>query len=233
MLKPYYQDDFATLYHGDCRDVISELGSQAVDAVVTDPPYGTNVAKWDKVAPYDILPDLLNVSKGAVLWFGSSPRIAVDLSEFSVQPERVLIWYVTFSLARTAARGIYYRWHPIYTWHLPPKHNGPNRDVLPIPQDGHNGWFHPGTKPLKLMNKLVGFCPDDGVLFDPYAGSGTTLVAAKNRGLRSIGVEINEDYCKIIVSRLAQDVMRLDAAHEPYKAAEIWEPASASTAESC
>ena len=65
--------------------------------------------------------------------------------------------------------------------------------------------WHPTQKPISLMQWCVSFV--DGVVIDLFAGSGTTLLAAKNLGRRAIGVEIDERYCEIAAKRLAQEVL--------------------------
>lgn len=74
MLKPYYQDDYVTLYHGDCREIVPQLGR--FDMVLTDLPYGTTKCQWDEIIPFDVMWKFLidRVMKNtAMLFFGSEP----------------------------------------------------------------------------------------------------------------------------------------------------------------
>lgn len=62
---------------------------------------------------------------------------------------------------------------------------------------------HPCPKPLPLMRELVELFTDPGeTILDPFAGSGTTLVAAKQLGRKAIGIELNEEWCQVAVDRL-------------------------------
>lgn len=82
---------------------------------------------------------------------------------------------------------------------------------------------HPTAKPQSLCKELLGLFAIEGTLvLDPFAGSGTTLVAAKQLGLRSIGIELEEKYCEIAVQRLRQKSLftALDATPQPERKAE-------------
>lgn len=68
---------------------------------------------------------------------------------------------------------------------------------------------HTTGKPLPLMQRLLEVVPAGGTVFDPFAGSGTTLLAAKNLGLKSIGCELSAEYCERIKLRLSQEVLGL------------------------
>ena len=70
---------------------------------------------------------------------------------------------------------------------------------------------HPTQKPLNLMLWCLKWVTAQTIL-DPFMGSGTTLVAAKNIGRKAIGIEIEERYCEIAAQRLSQEVLPLGAA---------------------
>ena len=72
------------------------------------------------------------------------------------------------------------------------------------------GTGHPTEKPIKLYHEFVRLFSDkNDLILDPFMGSGTTLVAAKNLNRRAVGIEINERYCEIAAERLSQEVLPL------------------------
>lgn len=79
--------------------------------------------------------------------------------------------------------------------------------IISIPGGKTNTQLHPTEKPVELFNYLARCYPHD-MTVDPFAGSGTTLVAAKQLGRKCIGVEINEAYCEIAANRLRQEVLQ-------------------------
>lgn len=197
----YYQDDLVTLYHGDCREITAWLEA---DVLVTDPPYGTQLASTKNSNPGGygrgtraerragekmIANDLTTTARddaldawggrGAALVFGS-PRMPDPPGEWADRHESI---FVTAGFVRTdnAAVSIIEAW----------------------PEDQAD---HIHSKPLALMTRLVAAAPL-GVIADPFAGSGSTLVAAKQLGRRAIGVELEERYCELAASRLAQDTL--------------------------
>lgn len=64
--------------------------------------------------------------------------------------------------------------------------------------------YHPTQKPVALMEWCLSFVKESQTILDPWAGSGTTLVAAKRQGKQSIGIELDPDNCAIIARRLAE-----------------------------
>lgn len=65
--------------------------------------------------------------------------------------------------------------------------------------------YHPTQKPVELMAWCIFVAKVADTILDPFMGSGTTLVAAKQLGRKAIGIEISEDYCRIAVERLRQE----------------------------
>jgi len=209
-MKPYYQDDLVTIYHGDCRGWMPEA-----DVIVTDPPYGVNarakehaessgpILTWDSEYPHELINGLAATTP--TIAFGAASTIARELAAFAPTP-RVAVWVPKFRLGMIAKDHIAYRWHPIYLFGI--KVDGPTvRDAFDEPTEGGNWFNHPASKPLKLMRSIAAMTT--GAILDPFMGSGTTLVAAKSLGRKSIGIEIEERWCEIAATRCSQEVLGL------------------------
>jgi len=206
----YYQDDFVTLYHGDCLTEHREW--LEADVLVTDPPYGmayeSNRVKGR--ASQAVANDMTTEVRDAALeaW-GNRPAIA--FGKWNVpRPANVrarLIW----SKGDDPGMGdLTFPWgnseEEIYVLGKGFKgKRGPNVLIHNKPPVS-NREAHPTPKPVPLMERLIEKCPP-GVIADPFAGSGATLVAAKNLGRKVIGVELEERYCEIIAKRCAQEVL--------------------------
>jgi len=216
----YYEDELVTLYRGDCREV--DPWWEDGDVLVTDPPYGrsyvSNSAQAGPSRPIEAdqdtaLRDYALARWGLPGW--RAPRSALVFGTWQVpRPagvSQLLIWDKGESPGMGDLR---MPWGPaheeIYVfgtgWHGKREPN-----VIRVPtlsaMDKERP-AHPTPKPLGLMLRLLQKCPK-GVVTDPFAGSGTTLVAAKQLGLRAIGVEKTPEYCEIAAKRLAQGVLPL------------------------
>ena len=208
----YYQDDHVTLYHGDCLELTDWLQA---DVLVTDPPYGYShksgggprgSASWKNTT---IQNDGDTTARDDVLaaW-GDRPAIMFG-SWKRPRPERTKALLVWDKGGHAGMGDLSMPWKPNFedVYVMGSGFQG-SRDSGVI--SGHRvaasesaGRVHPHEKPLSLMTYLVDKCPP-GVIADPFAGSGATLLAARNLGRRAIGVELEEKYCEIIANRLSQ-----------------------------
>lgn len=221
--KPYYADDLVTLYNADCLDVHDW---QDGDVLVTDPPYGiaykSNARRASLAA--SIEGDLDTTLRDEALWrwqtaIAPAPALRPALVFGSWRRPRpsgtrqVLIWDTKGALGMGA---IDLPWKPSHQeiYVLGKGFSGRrDSDVIvcaPVQAMAQNGRNHPHEKPVDLMVRLIDKCPP-GVISDPFAGSGSTLVAAKRMGRRAIGVETDERYCEIAARRLAQGSLAFEA----------------------
>jgi DNA modification methylase len=211
-VKPYYEDELITLYHGDCLKH-PEVWAGA-DVLVTDPPYGMAYQSgWvrDRIDRPIAGDHDTNVRDQALVLWGDRPAIAFgkwNQPRPSATRQR-LVW----SKAPDPGMGdLTSPWgssdEEIYVLGNGfVGKRGPNVLTYPKPPVSSRP-DHPTPKPVPLMEHLIQRCPP-GVIADPFAGSGSTLRAAKNLGRRAIGIEIEERYCEIIAQRLAQEVLFL------------------------
>ena len=214
---PYYSDDLVTLYHGDCREIATWL---LADVLVTDPPYGISwsthgggrdLRNWAPRQPKaGIVGDESTAVRDEVLaaW-GDKPAIVFG-SPLVAPPEaaiQALVWRKPVDAGVLGARFVWRRdVEMIYLLGKWPRVS-PNRSSVIESRGGmeryRNG--HPHVKPTPLMEHLIEQAPPNSVIADPFAGSGSTLVAAKLNLRRAIGIEADERWCELAARRLAQD----------------------------
>ena len=241
-MNAYYNDRFVTLYCGDCREVLRSINSVPGIRLITDPPYGINLqpqrCKTDpikndsnrdaKALLHSILPELDRIlppnSIHLVFAGWSCWWLPEMLSEwFTIQG--AIVWdKLMFGI------GYYTRPQFELIWNL--HRDNPRRPERPE----SNIWQemreqtpeHSCEKPVKLMQRAVQFTEARTVL-DPFAGIGSSLVAAKALNRQAIGIELEERYCEIAANRLLQEVFVFDPVSEPatngeLSPVEIFEP---------
>lgn len=222
-MTPYYSDDFVTLFHGDCLDVTDWL---AADVLVTDPPYGMAMRqRLGSATKYTssrnqvelrgkMRNDLTTeVRDAALTLWGERPAIMFGTWRIARPPRtrHRLIWHKAGMFSALSREAFMSQDEEIYVLGEGWQRGGvPMRSVITtteVRQVQVQKVGHPTPKPIGLMASLMSKCQPDWIVADPFAGSGSTLLAAKQEGRKAIGVEIEERYCEIAARRLSQDVL--------------------------
>lgn len=226
-MKPYYQDDAVTLYHGDCREVLAAMADESVAAVLTDPPYTERTHRKARTPERDgvkafapitdevleaLLSELGRVSHGwVVATLDYRHAVAFDNSPpLGLKVQRLGVWVKTNPTPQLSGDRPAQGWESIAYMHRADRRSvwsggGTHGNyVAPIPPaEGH-----PTAKPLPLVAQWVRWFTQPGeIVLDPFTGSGTTLRAAKDEGRKAIGIELDERYCELTARRLQQDVL--------------------------
>lgn len=224
-MKPYYQDDYVTIYHGDTRELLPKI--EAADIIVTDPPYGINLQpQRGRTKP--IASDSRRDAK-ALMWFLAQQchRLTPeDSAHFFFAPwsepwfqEILSEWFTVKSciIWRKNVFGIGYHVRPqhefCYLCHRgePKPPTKPRSDVWDYPKV--QSPEHSCEKPVELMSACLTYYDQlnpAGVVLDPFMGIGATLRAAKDLGRKAIGIEIEERYCEIAAKRMSQEILPLE-----------------------
>ena len=216
----YYEDEYVELHHGDCRAI---RGWTRADVLVTDPPYGTASVGWDisygrgqnrrhgrtDVSDGNIANDDDTSVRDTILeLWGDKPALAFGSPRLPDPPGR---WddRVVWDKRRPGMNGGPWRYthESIYARGFVRTRNDSFSVLTAFPADQS---LHIHAKPVALMEALIGNAPP-GVIADPFAGSGSTLIAARNLGRKAIGVEVEERYCELIVRRLSQQAFDFSA----------------------
>jgi site-specific DNA-methyltransferase (adenine-specific) len=233
-MKPYYQDECVTLYHGDCRDILADL--PVADLLLTDPPYNipqraavvrrntTTIEHWGSaghnVAVQEWRPLVQLAGDAWIVDFGLQANDGCALA----RAHEAVCWVPTnfYALIKEAppptprpgfcsaleiavvSRVGKPKWYG--SGYVPNRWSGltPNR---------RNAADHPTQKPIEPMRALIrALSPVGAIVLDPFVGSGTTLRAAKDECRKAIGVEIEERYCELAARRLDQGVLDFSEA---------------------
>lgn len=220
MIEPYYQDDLITLYHGDSWELIPLL-RDSVTALVTDPPYGIGESSkraatrgktsklagaqsaqnrsrtpvvlpvtdfghfdWDKPLTPEQIAVLHTIGDIQIIWGGNHLGMPPSSCWLVWDKENGASDFADCELAYTnlkkAVRMFKYKWNGLL------QAEPANKEIR----------LHPTQKPLALMKWCLSFLPEGSVILDPFAGAGSTLLAAKALGFKAIGIEREESYCK-------------------------------------
>ena len=207
----YYEDDHVVIYHGDCKELLPDL---VFDVGVTDPPYGINL-KTD----YSHL-------KGSTKTF--SPVVGdnkkFDPSFLFALNKPMALFGVDHYMTQQMINGTLHVWdkrenskpnlfadfETIWTSYT----SGPSRMFRyqwlcgVHPNTKNEKSQHPTQKPIPVMKWILEHKKfPEGVILDPFMGSGSTLRAAKDLGRKAIGIEIEEKYCEIAAKRMGQEVL--------------------------
>lgn len=216
LMKPYYERNGITIYHGDCREILSEV--PGVDLVLTDPPYGigysTGRRQHDIRSSTRLVNDLLMaplLNDTAALYVFAAPLKldeVIPIIRAHWEVANILCWDKGNCAAGDLQTTYGQRWEAIVYARLGrPIFANRDRDVLEFSRGNSAEYLHPTQKPLPLLRYLIGRHPDAVTILDPFMGSGTTLRAAKDLGRKAIGIEIEERYCEIAARRLEQEVL--------------------------
>jgi hypothetical protein len=216
-MAPYYEDESVTLWHGDCL-ARPEWWTDG-DVLVSDVPYGIDYCSGARrqTLARSIAGDKDTAARDAVLeQWGDRPALIFGTWRIPrpAATRQVLVWDTKGALGMGAMD---LPWKPAHqeVYVLGRGFTGRRTtDVLtvaPVQSLGYNGRLHPHQKPVELMLSLIEKCPP-GVIVDPFAGSGSTLVAAKALGRMAIGVELDERYCEDAAKRLSQGVLDFGGA---------------------
>lgn len=205
-MKPYYSDNLVTIYHGDARDLVTQLQAEVA---ITDPPYGLQAIAGTYGRHGDTIAGDLDTSvRDAFLELWSTRPLLMFSSARLPEPPGDWDYRLVWDKVEPGLNGGAWRYthEPIYV-----RGNGWVRSAhafsilrFAIQNGTQERRSHPHRKPVPLMRALVASAPT-GTIIDPFMGSGTTLRACKDLGRRAIGIDVDEAHCDSASRRCSQE----------------------------
>ena len=199
------------LIRGDCLSFLKSLPDKSIDLLCTDPPYGLGIAKsgkfwdsrftpkkWDTQIPSkEYFDEMIRVSKHQIIWGGN------HFTHFLPASRCWLVWWKNDGLTCANFADCELAW----TSFAKPARVFNSRWRGFVRDSREPRVAHPTQKALMVMQWCIrDFSVPGDIILDPFAGSGTTLVAAKSFGRKYIGVEREKEYIDIARSRLKSTI---------------------------
>jgi adenine-specific DNA-methyltransferase len=202
------------ILQGDCIGRMRAMPSQSVEFILTDPPYvaryrsrdGRKIANDDNAdwlrPAFAEMYRVLKYRSFCVSFYGW-PKADLFIAAWRAAGFRPVGHIMFRKRYASSVRFLRYQHEAAYLLakgdvNPPP---APISDVLDWSYTGNR--FHPTQKPVEVLKPLIAsFCPADGLVLDPFCGSGSTLVAAKELGRRYVGIEIEGGHCHTAARRL-------------------------------
>lgn len=234
-MTAYYEDDNVTIYHGDSADVLPTIVAGAVHMVCTDPPYVIGAVSSGALASKSGgWQDMMNSASWFTSWFREVDRVLKSSGSFwsflnwRTMPV-VMRAAVDAGLPITSLAVWDKQWigpggpqglrpsYELVALMAQPDFAVPNRGVADVIQSkvgSHKPNGHPAEKPVALVRRLmeIAAVPEGGLVLDPFMGSGTAAIAARDRGLRFVGIEAEERWCEVAATRLSAGHLDFGAA---------------------
>ena len=208
------------------QDIDKLFIGRKADLILTDPPYGIGY-EYDKHKDDDneknanLVSDVFNLHQCGKVWTPGLMNLSRDIERFG--KTKVAVWFKKFAAAGNGVGGAS-TWEPILI--LDPPEKKLNNDVieLMVEKEELHGKslreFHSCPKPVKLYGILVdSFTSKNHLIFEPFCGSGTTLIASHQMGRTCYAMEFSEKYCQVIVDRMR----KLDSSLVIKRNGEIWQ----------
>lgn len=221
-MKPYYQHAGITIYHGDCREILPTLPN--VDLVLTDPPYEITASGGGIGATRKYLNDTegftdcgfdYSLLSGFENWicFGTLRQVPKLIECANGKRWMLITWNKPNPCPLINGNYLPDTEYIVHAWssgQLFGDFQDKARFIVHPLGDKQQG-EHPNEKPMRVMLKLVRVgSKETQAILDPFMGSGTTLVAAKQLNRQAIGIEIEEKYCEIAAKRLSQEYFQFN-----------------------
>ena len=226
-VEPYHREKAGVIYLADCMDILPKIPAGSIDLVLTDPPYSTPViTSFGRETAAKNHGDtsiqqyyLKALEKELSACIKTSVIIHCDDGYAGLIYAAFYHWhqcqYLVWDKGKIGMGSPFRRQHELMIFaakiaNIQFVDAKTRSTILHHPVVPSEDRFHGAQKPASLESDFItGLCSLDDIILDPFLGSGTTAVAAKQLGRQFIGIEIEEKYCDTAVKRLAQEELAL------------------------